>query len=351
MTSLTQIAITARKSLRYGLYTIIFIMVGKVFLDLAISAYLKVFPPGPPPPTVKFGKLTRIPFPENQLAVKFNYVLETPDGGFPKDISTQAKVYFMPKVNANLLALDAAKQKAKALNYSDEPEQVSDSLYKFKNPSFPSVLEMNIISGVFSISYDLNSDRSPIQIKPPIAETAAQTYKEALVNANVMPEDLNGPVTHSFFKLSDGKLITALALSEADVIKVNFFRKAYDKLPSLTADPNESNVWALVSGATTKEQQLVAAEYHYFPVDETQHSTYPIITPEEAYAQLQAGSAFIAEAGVNNKEGATLKIRRIYLAYFDPDEQTDYFQPIYVFEGDNGFTAYYPAVAVDYYGS
>ncbi len=348
MTSLTQIAITARKSIRYGIYGIIFLMVGKVFLDMAISVYLKIFPPGPPPPTVKFGKVSKIPFPEAALTVRYNYVLETPEGGLPKDISTQAKVYFMPKLNASLLALDSAKQKAKALNYSDEPEQVSDNIYKFRNPTYPTILEMNITTGVFSISYDLNSDRTPITVKPPIAESAIQIYKEALINANVMPEDLTGPTSHSFFKLSEGKLVNALALSEADVIKVNMFRKEYDKFPSLTSNPNQANVWALISGATTKEQQIIAAEYHYFPVDETQFSTYPIITPEEAFSQLTGGNAFVADPGINNKEGATLKIRRVYLAYYDPDVQTDYFQPIYVFEGDNGFTGYVPAVAPDY---
>lgn len=322
-------------------------MVGKIFLDLGVSIYLKVFPPGPPPPTVKFGKLTKVPFPESSLDLKLNYVLETPEGGLPKDIPTQSKVFFMPKINPNLLALDVAKQKAKALDYTLEPEQLSDTIYKFKNDQFPVTMEMNIVTGVFSISYDLSADRSPLDIKPPIAETAASDFRDVLSGANILPDDLTGPVTHSFYKLSDGRLITALSLSESDVIKINLFRKNYDDLPSLTANPNEANVWAIISGATTREQQIVAAEYHYFPVDESQFSTYPIITPEEAFGKLQSGAAFVADPGLN-KEGATLKIRRIYLAYFDPDSQTDFYQPIYVFEGDNGFVAYVTAVAPDY---
>ena len=325
-------------------------MVGNVVLHSAIALYLKIFPPGPPPPTVKFGKLTEIPFPKNALDVKLTYVLETPEGGLPTDIPTQSKVFFMPKINPNLLALDVAKEKAKALNFSGEPEQSSDTLYKFKNPSFPSVLEINIITGAFSISYDLNADRSPLETKPPIAETAASNFRDALSGANVMPEDITGPMSHSFFKLSEGKLINALALSESDVIKINLFRKSYDKLPSLTGNPNEANIWALISGATTRDQQIVAAEYHYFPVDENQFSTYPIKTPQAAFEELQSGGAFIADLGLN-KDGSNLKIRRIYLAYFDPGVSTDFFQPIYVFEGDNGFTAYIPAVTADYYGS
>lgn len=349
MTSLTQIAINARRVIRYGIFFIIFIIVGKFVLDAGIAIYKNIFPPPPPPPTIKFGKLTKIPFPVNNTKVQINYVLETPEGGLPKNLPTQAKVYFMPKVNPSLLSLDLAKQKAQALEFTKDPQAESDTLYKFTNPNFPSVMEMNIVTGVFSISYDLSADSSPIATKPPAAEVAASTFRSSLSSANILPADLSGPTTHSFYKLQDGKLVTALSLSESDVVKINLFRKSYDNLPSMTANPNESNVWAVVGGSTNRAQQIVAAEYHYFPVDESQYSTYPIKTPTEAWNEFQAGQAFIADLGLA-KDGDTLKIRRVYLAYFDPESPTDFFQPIYVFEGDNGFTTYLSAVTTDYYG-
>jgi hypothetical protein len=348
MTGLTQVAITARKVIRYTLFFIVFITIGKILLDASIGIYKKIFPPPPPPATIKFGKLTKIPFPNNGITAKLTYTLETPEGGFPK-LSTQAKVFFMPKLNPNLLSLDVAKEEAKALGFTLDPEQVSDTVYKFGNPITPSYLQINIVTGVFSISYDLAADRTPIDTKPPAAEIAASILRSDLSGASILPEDLTGPTTHEFFKLSDGRLVTALSLSESDVVKVNLFRKSYDDLPAMTGDPNEANVWAIVSGATNREQQIIAAEYHYFPVDESQASTYPIKTPQEAFAELQGGGAFIANLGTN-KDGGSLKIRRMYLGYFDPETPTDFYQPIYVFEGDNGFTAYLPAVTADYYG-
>jgi len=348
MTGLTQVAITARKAIRYTIYVIIFLMVGKVLLDATIGIYKKIFPPAPPPPTVKFGTLTKIPFPNTNPDVKLSYVLETPEGGYPK-LSTQAKVYFMPKVNPTLLALDFAKEKARALRFTSEPQQMSDTVYRFTNPEVPSTFEINIVTGVFSISYDLIADRTPLSVKPPASEIAAAQFRSALSAANILPEDLTGPTSNDFFKLSDGTLKSALSLSEADVTKVNLYRKSYDELPALTADPNEANVWAIISGSTDRGKQIVASEYHYFPVDESQFSTYPIKTPEAAFGELSAGQAFITNLGLA-KTGDTLKIRRIYLAYFDPEAPTDFFQPIFVFEGDNGFAAYVPAVTADYYG-
>lgn len=348
MTGLTQVAITARKTVRYIIFFIVFLMVGKVVLDLSVGIYKKLFPAPPPAPTVKYGRLPKIDFPVSSKVAP-SFALETAEGGFPK-VSDQAKVYFMPKINPNLLSLDVAKEKAKRLGFASEPEAVSDTVYKFQNPNgYPSHLEMNIVSGVFSISYDLASDRTPLDRKPPVTEVAASLMRSYLSQVNILPADLIGEVKHNFLKLSDGKLVTALSLSESDLIKINFTRKNYGDLPSVTADPDESNVWFIVSGSGDRNQQIIAGEYHYFPVDENQFSTYPIKAPETAFQELQGGAAFIADQGTV-ADGESLKIRRIYLAYFDPEGSAEFYQPVYVFEGDKDFTAYVPAVDPSYYG-
>jgi hypothetical protein len=347
MTGLTQVAITARKAIRYTIFAIIFLMVGKVILDLSIGLYKKIFPSPPPPPTVKFGKLPKLEFPEF-TKVNLTYSLETPEGDFPK-VPTQAKVYFMPKTSPNLLSLDVSVEKARSLGFTSEPQAMSDTTYRFTNPNFPSAMEINIVTGVFSISYDLNADRAPLERKPPVAEVAASLFRSYLSNADVLPADLTGPSSHEFFKLSEARFITALSLSEADAIKVNLFRKNYDDLPVVTANPNEANVWAIVGGAQERNKQILAAEYHYYPVDESQFATYPIKTPQEAFTELQSGSAYVANQGLV-KDGEAIKIRRIYLAYFDPETPGEFLEPIYVFEGDKSFTAYTPAVTLDYYG-
>jgi hypothetical protein len=343
MSSLTKVAVTARKVIRYGIYTIIFLIVGKILLDFGIKIYKKAFPAPPPTPTVKFGKLTKIPFPANGVTAKFTYTLETAEGTLPTGIPTQAKVYFMPKKSANLLSLDTAKAESGSMGFGSNAIQVSDAIYKFTHSDFPSTLQLNIITGTFSISYDLASDKSPLDFKPPVAEVAASEFRSLLSGANVLPNDLTGPVTNKFLKLSNGELVSALSLSEANLIKINLFRKSYDNLPSMTGNPDQANVWAIISGSNDHGQKIVASEYHYHSVDESQYSTYPLMTPSEAFSALQNGQSFVASVGVN-KDGDNLKIRKVYLAYFDPEVITEFYQPIYVFEGDNGFTAYLPAV-------
>lgn len=347
--SLTQVAISARKIIRYGIFFIIFLIVGKILLSTGITIYRKIFPPPPPKPTVTFGKLPAIPFPA-KTNPNFTFTLETAEGGYPK-LPSQAKVFFMLKPSSNLLSLETAKTKAEALGFNPNSQQVSQTTYKFPNQRAPSSLEFNIVSGAFSISYDLNSDPSPLNQRSPFAEIAAANARSFLSSANILPADLTGPTTHEFLKIQDGKFVTALSQSEAKLIKINLFRKAYDNLPCLTQNARDANIWFLVSGLTDKAKQIVAAEYHYFPVDETQFATYPTKTSEIAWSEFSSGKGYFAKTG-NHHESDNIKIRKIYLAYYDPGETFDFLEPVIVFdEGtEDGFLGYLPAVTADYYG-
>jgi hypothetical protein len=347
MTTLTQTAITTRKIIRYGTFLVIFLIIAKITLSIAIKTYRKIFPPPPPPPTVKYGRLPKLPFPD-QTKPNLSFTLETAEGELPK-LSQQAKVYLMPKVSPSLLALDVAKEKAAALGFSPNEQKVSETIYRFPNKLSSAVLEMNIVSGIFSISYDLKVDSSPISRKPPSPEIAASMVRSYLSAADLLPADLTGPTKNEFLKLESDKFVPTLALADSNLVKINLFRKDYDNLPSLTADPGQANAWFMISGASEREKQIVAAEFHYFPIDESQFSTYPLKTAEKAWQEFNSGKFYLANLGTN-KENDNIKIRKIHIAYFDAGVATDFYQPIIVFEGDRDFVAYIPAVTADYYG-
>ena len=347
MTSLTQASIIARKIIRYGIFFLLFLIVGKFVLDLGIGVYKKLFPAPPPAPTVSFGKLPKLPFPEKSK-INFGYTLETAEGGLPT-LTGQTKVYFMPKLSPNLLSLDVTREKANSLGFLPTEQQVSPTLYRFTHRDSPARLEINIVTGIFSISYDLKTDPTPIERIPPAPEVAASQVRAYLSTADLLPTDLTGPTTHEVLRIESDKLVSALSLSEADLIKINLFRKNYNDLPCLTSEVSKANVWFLVSGARERAKQMIAGEFHYFPVDEGKSATYPIKSAQEAWDELTSGNGYIAGVGLN-KEGDSIKIRKIYLAYYDAGVPTEFLQPIIVFEGDKGFIAYVPAVTIDYYG-
>lgn len=346
MASLTQVAISTRKIVRYGIYLIIFLIVGRIVLGSALGLIQKLFPSPPPAPTVAFGKLTKLPFPTKNDIPALTYTVETAEGSLPT-LPIQAKVYFMPPVRTDLLSLNNAKQTAISLGFPLSSKQLSESLYQFTNADSSSTLEMNIVTGNFSLGYNLNSDSTPLSFRPPTADVAATEAKSFLSTANLLPDDLTGPVTQEYLRLQNKQLINAISLSEANFIKINFFRKDYDKLPAVTANPNQANVWFVVSGNQDRGKQIIGAQYYYFGIDETQAATYPIKTAGQALKDLQAGKGYVANLGQNTLGKVT--IRRVYLAYYDSGTSMQFYQPVIVFEGDNGFVAYVPAVTSTYY--
>lgn len=348
MASLTQTAILARKIIRYSLYFMAFLIVGKIVLDLTLGVYRKVFPPPAPPPTVAFGKLPKLPFPQNQNLPNLSITVETPNGKVPsfKEVSNQAKVYFMPRPSQTQLNLEETKKKVVGLGFNPEGQAISETVYLFPHRNIPSSLEVDIVSGIFSVNYDITADISLLDKKPPVPDLAISQARSFLTRGNLLPSDLTGPTKHEFLKVEGGRFVFVLALADANFIKVNLFRKDYDKLPALSLNPDEANVWFIESGVG--DRQIVGGEYHYFSVDETKFATYPIKTGQQALDELKANKAYVAKLG--NNDNGNITVRRIYLAYFDPPLSIDFFQPIVVFEGDNGFVAYVPAVTNDYYG-
>lgn len=348
--NLTDVAIKARKGIKFGIFFLIFI----AFMNLLWRTFLRIkpllFPEPPPPPTVGFDILEPLPFPVPiEPLPQFEYKIETATGSLPV-FPQSMPVYFIPKAIATLDSEDSAKAKSAAMGFSVGPTIFSSTIHRFKNPSYPSTLEMNIINGTFSISFNLAADPSPTLSPPPDANSAAQSAKNVLSKASILPEDLTVVGKPEFLSVEGQNLVNALALSEADFVKVNLFRKAFGEkgeYPSLPPSKNEANVWFIISGAKDEGRQVIAAEFHYFPIDETLVETYPIKTAAQAVNDLKEGRAHIANLGLN-KDGK-VTIRRIYLAYFDPNTSAQFYQPIIVFEGDREFAAYIPAISADYY--
>jgi hypothetical protein len=89
------------------------------------------------------------------------------------------------------------------------------------------------------------------------------------------------------------------------------------------------------------EMKVVKAQVQYFEKSQEQVGLYPLKTADLAFEQLQAGQAFM----INGQPNATnITIKKMFLAYYDPDEYQAYLQPVYVFLGDNDFVGYVPAV-------
>ena len=352
MASLTQVSIFTRRIIRFTIYAVIFIIIARFSIRTGVGLYRRFFPKPPPPSNAAFGKLPRLPFPPKNAPEGLSFVLETPDGTLPS-FPEQIQVYFMPAPVSNIGVLENAKEIAISFGFNPEGSELVETVYVFESRSAPSLLTMNIVTGVFSISFDLNSDPSVTFNIPPTPDTAITKVTGYLSAAGLFPDDISqGPAKTEFLRIESRQFVSAISLSEADLIKVNLFRKgiklADQEILSVTPDPYEANIWFLMGGVAERGRDVIAAEYHYFPIDFTKVATYPLKSSQKAWEELIGGKGYIANLGKN--DSGKITVRRVYLGYYDAGQYTEYYQPVAVFEGDNNFVGYVVGVTDEFYG-
>ncbi len=351
--SLTTVSTQARKTIRYSIYFVIFAIIAKFIIQFGLEFYARTFPTPPPPPNHAFGPLPEISWKNPDNLPTLEYKLETADGSLPS-YPNQIQVFRFIKGSVNLGTIEEAVAKAKSLGFDSTGEEISPTVLRFKSQSRPQTLELDSVSGIFSISYNLIVDPSPVTKIPPAPTTSAVSAKGFLSRAGTVPDDItNGNFTHQFLTIENEKLIEVSSLSESKLIKINLFRKdtsvkvstvAVD-LPSVTKNYFEANVWFYVGS----DGVPFAGEYKYYPIDKNIIANYPIKNTQDAINELAQGKGYISNLG-ENKDGK-ITIRKGFLAYFDSENLSDQFvQPVYVFLGDRNFAAYVPAITNEYYG-
>ncbi|MBI2268119.1 MAG: hypothetical protein HYU80_01570 [Candidatus Blackburnbacteria bacterium] len=346
--TLTETAYWSRSVIKYGIIFISILLGLRIAWVAGFSTYRHFFPAPPPPPEVRFKKLPAIVFTPKPGLPTFSYSLQTPTGELPK-FSSQATVHFMPTPQTSFLNLDEASRIAKYLGFPKEVTALSDVTYRFQHPTVPSVLDINIVNRTLSLSYNLNQDTELLNLHPKSTEDASQSARSFLNSASLLAQDLvQGRQTFEFLRSAPEALETVSSISQANFVRVNFWRQDYNNLPILTPKIDRSTVWLLVSGETYGPRQIVAGEYHYFPISQEQKSTYPIKTVQTAWEELTSGKALIISAPPT---GGNIPIRRVYLAYYDSGTPQQFLQPVFAFEGDNNFRSFIPAITPEYYGN
>lgn len=345
MGTLSETAVTTQKVIKFsiiGIAAIIFLRVSWV----TISRWWAARHPAPPaPPTVSFGKLPKIVFPESQREVKVS--LETITGTTP-ELADQGVVYLVQTQKAGLLALDKAKEQARRLGFLQEPTALTEEDYRWANEGrLPETLEMNIITGSFTLRKNWQRDPTILLEKNlPGKEEAVIEAKSFLQQAGLLTEDLKqAEAKVVYLKVSGSTFQSAPSLSEADLVRVDLFRAPVEEFPFLTPNPDEGIIYLLLSGSRTNYKRVIEVVYRYFPVNYENSATYPLKPSSLAWQELEKGQGFIASL---DKGITEVKVRKVYFGYFDPYKSQEFIQPIFVFEGDYHFKAYVPAVTPEW---
>lgn len=345
MASLTETAYYTRRTINWVILAMIAYIVLRILWSVFVTVFLIIFPPKPPPPNHAFSVLPAVKFPKTASpSAQLTFRLETITGILPK-ASESANVYFMPKTPANLLALTKTQEFAKRLQFDPTPIQETKNIYRFDDPESPiRKLRYDIVSNNFILRYLFEQDTGLFLEKNLPLEPAARAEAKSLLQTyNLYPDDLaNGSETVSFLKLSAGKLVPTTSLSQADAVRIDFFRTSVGNSPIVTPFPHEGQVAIVFSGSSNNKKHILQWAYTFWPIDYTTIGTYGLKTPSQAWQELQSGGGFIARYPTT---GTNVTVRNISIGYYDSFEPQTYLQPIFVFEGDGGFLSYVPAVA------
>lgn len=347
MATLTETAHYTRKALKYGAILFVSFLIFREIFMAAVSYWKKTHPPPAPSPTVCFGKLPSIKFPDKGTNPPFYPRLETIENilpGFPPS----AKVYFLPQQTVNLFTWERSKNWARQLGFSGEPEKTNEYNHVYKTSGVsPTVLKTNVLTGNFSLFYNYLSDYTLTGTKSaPSKDQALSEARAFLQRASSLTQDLAvGSQKTIYFKFNPPNLETidlTLEPSGADLVLVNFFRSDLDGLKVMPPNPYKSLVSLLISGSPDPQKRILEVNYTHFLISESQFCTYPLKTIDQAWQELKENKTYLASFG-QNFDGQVV-IRKVYLGYFDPPEEERFLKPIYVFEGDREFIAYVSAL-------
>ncbi|MBI3576688.1 hypothetical protein HY086_01460 [Candidatus Gottesmanbacteria bacterium] len=344
MATLTETAYYTRRTINWLILMVICYFILRLFWSVFVALWLYFFPPKPPPPNHRFGKLPAVVFPPQASASgKLTFRLETIEGTVPR-ASESATVYFMPKQPANLLALPKTQEFAQKLEFDPTPIAESKNIYRFDDPEFVlRKLKYDIVSSHFILRYGFEQDTGLFSdhVFAGIDKLKADAIGE-LQGFNLWQGDIKaGTQKITFLKLVGDQLMTTTSLSVADGVRIDFFRKDIFGVKVFPPNPDEGSVTFIYSGALAPKKQLIEFVYSLWPIDYSTTATYALKPSALAWQELQSGGGYVARYP---KVGASAVVRNIYLGYYDSYDPQTYLQPIFVFEGDNGFMAYVPAV-------
>mgnify|MGYP001590433495 FL=1 len=344
MATLTEVSFYARRVVKWGAIGLVIIMLIPPTLTLIKRIYVAINPPPPPAPTVRYGKLPMLVFPSttNNFS-KLNYRLETIEGGLPK-LANVSKIYFVSINKSRILELERIKAKAAVLGFSQAPEKTDEQTYKFVHLDQPAQLTVNIIYNSYIYGYDWRSDADIWGARDvPNNGQALVEAKNFWQSLGLLSGDLaDGKAKFTYLAINGGELVSTTALSEANFVRVDLQRSDKDGLPVVTPT-NISPVYVIFSGAGDRSKRVIEARYAYSKILDDNFSTYPLKSVDQAWNELQAGGGYVA-----NPAGNQIVVRKASLAYYESDTPQEFFQPVFVFEGDGGFVGYVPAVSTDY---
>jgi len=274
----------------------------------------------------------------------YSFTLDTV-AGQPITATEAAQVFLFPPAKFQFDYLPKVYVMAKVFGFDTETvkHKLTDNEAIFQDSKQRLAIDINTYN--FRYDYDFRKDSELVETAGvPDIDEAKNTAINFLKSVDRYPKELaTGDITfiHMFYDRVASTAGVVVNQQDSNMVEVDFYRQKIDAfLPMSPTYFNSQNYVMLMPYGNG--MKVISAQIKFFETSSTQIGTYPLITGQSAYEKLLAGKGILISPGTGKKN---ISIKTMSLGYFDPDIYQDYFQPIYVFTGDNDFVSYVPAVS------
>lgn len=284
---------------------------------------------------------------EATTSAGFSFTLDTIEGQ-PITATATAKVVLFPPAKFQFDYLPKVYLMAKTLGFDTEvvKHKLVNNEAIFQDSKQKLSIDINTYN--FRYDYDFRKDTDLVNgAETPDQEAAQNTAINFLKSIDRYPQDLAMGKTNPVFMYYDKESSTAGIIDspqESNMIEIDFYRPDVAQYPAVSPSYFNSQNYVMLmpnqSGA-----KVISAQVRFFETSTTQIGVYPLISGQRAYEKLLAGNGILVSEGSGKKN---ITIKKMFLGYFDPDVYQDYYQPVYVFLGDDNFVSYVPAVSEKY---
>jgi len=332
-----------------------------------------------PTATLLFGNLPQLEVKPRTISLPANFSvqLDLYRASLPASPGI-ANVYPILKAPYGFLSEDRAKELARTFGLSNEPIKLSTTENVWSRPN--TTLKVNIQSLNFHYEYNYGADtrvfaNSSFSGKPQVEDiTTSMLTKHTMLSG--FGDDLSqGIKSISFLSYKSGQLAPVSKLEEATAARVDIMREPVSytvdnlnvTIPFVSPSYVGSLTYVIVVNTKLEKNntfpQAIEISNTHWKFQQDLASTYPIITSQSAWEEFQVSpQSYVVYVG-NSKLGPedfvggtpeiqTFITRDSYLAYLDPEDESDFIQPVWVFTGEATLTsggmldwaAYVPAI-------
>ena len=281
---------------------------------------------------------------EATTSAGFSFTLDTV-AGQPVTATESAQVFLFPPEKFQFYYLPKVYEMAKVFGFDTEAvkHKLVNNEAVFQDNKQRLSIDINTYN--FRYDYDFRKDGPLVEAAVvPDSEVAKNTAINFLKDVDRYPKELAlGDITYIYMFYDKVASTAGVVVNPQDsnMVEVDFYRqKVGPYLPMSSTYFKSQNYVMLMTDVNG--MKVVSAQVKFFETSPTEIGVYPLISGQRAYEKLLSGQGILVSAGTGKKN---ISIKTMSLGYFDPDVYQDYFQPIYVFTGDNDFVSYVPAVS------